>query len=389
MRDEVPDCRLATLASRFRLDHRPAHRALDDALATADLLHLLIERATGLGVVGLDDLVALTKLAGHPQAAKLTMTATLPRTPGVYLFRGHHDELLYVGKATNLRQRVRSYFGSDDRRRIGPMLRETTRIDHVELPDPLTAAVVEQRTIARSLPRYNRVGTRADRYCYVRLDTAAAWPRLSVVREPDAAACAPAQLGVAYCPCAEPVDAGRYHDAVEIAARALRGEVDHVTGVLVAKMSGLVAQQRFEEAAQVRDRLSAFLGAARRHRLVEALRAAGTCTLRIGDTTWEIDRARLVDATRDGAVGRQLPVEPPDPAADHRPIGRRGVDEALCLARHFDRHAAEVSVVRCSGEWIFPVHVSDELPRLDASRHETSPRDTCLPPIRSPLRAMP
>jgi DNA polymerase-3 subunit epsilon len=59
VRDEVPDCKLGTLATRFRLDHRPSHRALDDALATADLLHLLIERAAGLGVVGLDDLVML------------------------------------------------------------------------------------------------------------------------------------------------------------------------------------------------------------------------------------------------------------------------------------------------------------------------------------------
>ena len=171
VRDEVPDCRLGTLASRFRLDHRPTHRALDDALATTDLLHLLLERAAGLGVLGLDDLVALAKLAGHPQSGKLKLTAHLPRSPGVYLFCGHRDEVLYVGKATNLRQRVRSYFGSDDRRKIGPMLRETQTVRHLDLPDALSAAVVESRLIASALPRYNRAGTRADKYCYVRLDT--------------------------------------------------------------------------------------------------------------------------------------------------------------------------------------------------------------------------
>ena len=178
VRDEVPDCRLSTLASRFRLDHRPTHRALDDALATTDLLHLLLERAAGLGVLGLDDLVALAKLAGHPQSAKLKLTSHLPRSPGVYLFCGHRDEVLYVGKATNLRQRVRSYFGSDDRRKIGPMLRETQTVRHLDLPDPLSAAVVESRLIASALPRYNRAGTRADKYCYIRLDTDSAWPRL-------------------------------------------------------------------------------------------------------------------------------------------------------------------------------------------------------------------
>src|SRR6476661_4934115 len=86
VRDEVPDCRLGTLASRFRLDHKPSHRALDDALATTDLLHLLIERAAAFGVLGLDDLLALPRLGGHPQVAKLRLTTTLPRTPGVYLF---------------------------------------------------------------------------------------------------------------------------------------------------------------------------------------------------------------------------------------------------------------------------------------------------------------
>ena len=109
-------------------------------------------------MLGLDDLFALAKLAGHPQAAKLKMTANLPRSPGVYMFCGHRDQVLYVGKATNLRQRVRSYFGSDDRRKIGPMLRETQSVRHLDLPDALTAEVIESRLIASILPRYNRAG---------------------------------------------------------------------------------------------------------------------------------------------------------------------------------------------------------------------------------------
>src|SRR6188472_2540581 len=187
VRDEVPDCRLGTLATRFRLDHKPTHRALDDALATTDLLHLLIERASGLGVLGLDDLTSLASMAGHPQAAKLKLTSNLPRTPGVYMFCGHRDEVLYVGKATNLRQRVRSYFGQEDRRRIGPMLREVQSVRHLPLPDPLSAEVVEARLIARLKPRYNRAGTRVDRYCYIRLDVDSAWPRLAIVKDASAA----------------------------------------------------------------------------------------------------------------------------------------------------------------------------------------------------------
>ena len=412
LRDEVPNCSLSTLASRLRLDHLPSHRALEDALATTDLLHLLLERAAGLGVLGLDDLTSLAKLAGHPQARKLTMTAQLPRTPGVYLFCGHRDEVLYVGKATNLRQRVRSYFGREDRRRIGPMLREMQQIRHLELPDPLTAEVVECRLIARMLPRYNRAGTRSDKYCYVRLDTDAAWPRLAVVREPSpkgvhlgplpsratanlvvealqsvlplrrcstrlgashapapgAVPCGPAQLGVAQCPCAGVGERDAYDRAVAAAVRAVQGDADTITEHLVARMTELAAAQRFEEAALVRDRLRALIGAVRRQQLVAGVRALDRCIVRRGGTTWVLDRGRLLDVSIDGAVGRSLPAGPPEPLDADRPMTRHAVDEALVLAKYLDRHADRVEVLECTGTWSFPIDVPDAIPRLDRPR---------------------
>jgi DNA polymerase-3 subunit epsilon len=414
LRDDVPNCRLSTLADRLRLDHKPTHRALDDALATTDLLHHLIERATGMGVLGLDDLVTLAKLAGHPQASKLTMTAKLPRTPGVYLFCGHRDEVLYVGKATNLRQRVRSYFGGDDRRRIGSMLREMQQVRHLELADPLTAEVIESRLIARILPRYNRAGTRVDKYCYVRLDTDTAWPRLAIVKDPaksgehlgplpsramgqlvieaiqsvlplrrctarigtnysvpaGAAPCTPAQLGVAQCPCAGVGDAATYANAVDIARRAFGGDPGPVAARLHERMTELAAAQRFEEAAMVRDRLSALLGAVKRQRLVGALRAAGRLSVRRRHSTWVIDEARLVDVAVDGTAGRALPVDPPEPPAAGRPVSRQHVDEALCLARYLDQHAHGLDVVECSGDWNFPVECDEKPARLHHSRHK-------------------
>lgn len=408
LRDDVPNVRLGTLAERLRLDHKPTHRALDDALATTDLLHLLIERATGMGVVGVDDLVSLAKLAGHPQAAKLAMTSKLPRSPGVYLFCGARDEILYVGKATNLRQRVRSYFGRDDRRRIGPMLREMQQVRHLELPDALSAEVVESRLIARMLPRYNRAGTRADGYCYVRLDTDSAWPRLTVVKDagrtgahlgplpsrttanlvvealhsalplrrcstrltpshvPAAGAtpCTAAQMGVAQCPCAGQADPVSYAAAVDTAVRALSGDTASVVGHLTMRMADLAASQRYEEAAMVRDRLAALIGAVRRDRLVRALRLAGRCTVRRGDATWVVDDGRLVDVSIDGTTGRALPVDPPSQAEPGRPLGRTQIDEALLLARHFDQHAATIELIDCSGTWTFPVGADDTMPTL-------------------------
>jgi len=381
VRDEVPDCRLSTLASRLRLDHRPTHRALDDALATTDLLHLLIERAAGLGVLGLDDLVALGSLAGHPQAAKLKLTSNLPRSPGVYLFCGHRDEVLYVGKAGNLRQRVRSYFGREDRRRIGPMLREAQSVRHHCLPDVLSAEVVEARLIARLLPRYNRVGTRADRYCYVRLDTESPWPRLSILRDPaatgvhlgplpsrpmatlvvdalqaalplrrcsvrlgrhhqptlDATPCLAAQLGVAACPCAGLADPRTYADAVSAAADAMTGSPSPVVETLTARMDTLAAAQRFEEAATVRDRISAFEGAVKRTLMMNRLLGRGRFEFTDGNVTWIVDRARLVDVRVAGSTAGALPAPPPDPPPPGHPVPRLLADEALVLARRLSR----------------------------------------------------
>jgi DNA polymerase-3 subunit epsilon len=66
VRPDVPNCKLRTLATVLELDHLPSHRALDDVRATADLLHRLIERATGYDVFVLGDLIDLTaKPAGR------------------------------------------------------------------------------------------------------------------------------------------------------------------------------------------------------------------------------------------------------------------------------------------------------------------------------------
>jgi DNA polymerase III subunit epsilon len=59
VRPDVPNCKLRTLAAALRLEHLPSHRALDDVRATADLLHRLIESATGYGVFLLGDLIDL------------------------------------------------------------------------------------------------------------------------------------------------------------------------------------------------------------------------------------------------------------------------------------------------------------------------------------------
>ena len=399
VRDEVPDCRLGTLASRLRLDHQPSHRALDDALATADLLHLLLERAASFGVMGLDDLHMLPKIAGHPQVAKLKLTNHLPRTPGVYLFHDARGEVLYVGKATNLRQRVRSYFGSEDRRKIGPMLREAQRVSYVETHHPLTAGVLELRYLHELAPRYNKQGTTWDRYCYVRLSLEEAWPRLSVVKDAgkqgfhlgplasramaalvieaiqsvaplrrcttrlsrhcvvgrDMAPCTAAQLGVAACPCAGAADAGQYGAAVDMVLRGLGPEPEVLLAPLRERMLTLASAQRYEEAANVRDRAQALSGALRRQRLIDHLREAAQLDLRIGAVDFEFDHGRLIDSRLDGTLTAALTLPAPAFAPLDRPLPRHAADETLCIARYLEANSNNISLLRCTGRWALPL----------------------------------
>ena len=97
------------------------------------------------------------------------------------MFRDRGGRPLYVGKATDLRGRVRSYFSSDDRRKTGQLLREATTIDHVECRSPLEASVLEVRLIHQLAPRFNRHLTRSRRYVYLKL-TDEPFPRLAVAR---------------------------------------------------------------------------------------------------------------------------------------------------------------------------------------------------------------
>lgn len=385
--DEVRNHRLGTLAEQLRLDHRPRHRALDDALATGDLLHLLLERAGRLGVLGLDDLLGLPRLDRHPQADKLKLTNGLPRRPGVYVFRDRGGRPLYVGKATNLRTRVRSYFSSDRRRKVAQLLRETVRIDHTVCAGPLEAEVLEVRLIAEWRPRFNRVGTRAGAYAYLKLTLNEPFPRLSVVRttrddgafylgplpssrfakrvaeaietsvplrrcssRPDGrrpAPCSPAQLGVATCPCAGTITPEAYARLVRQALHGLTREPEVLLAPLRARMAVLARDQRFEEAADVRERAAALSAALERQRRLERLRTAGRVLIELDDGGGaELVNGHLIRSWADDQPTLDLRVDPPTAGPV---VGCEEVDELLCVARWLDERAGRYRLTHCDG----------------------------------------
>jgi DNA polymerase-3 subunit epsilon len=187
-RDEVPNVRLATLAAYLGSTVAPCHRALTDARATVDVFHSLLERAGSYGVLALEDLIEFPSAKAGASFKKVHLADRLPRCPGVYLFRDAAGRVLYVGKAKDLRTRVRSYFSGDGRVKIADLLRELAAIDHQPCATELEASVREVRLIQHYRPRYNRRSRNPERYCYLKL-TRERFPRLSVVRrvQPDGA----------------------------------------------------------------------------------------------------------------------------------------------------------------------------------------------------------
>jgi DNA polymerase-3 subunit epsilon len=381
VRDEVPNLRLSTLARHFRSSTEPVHRALSDARATLEVLHALLERAGTLGVLGLDDLLALPTIRAHPSSDKLRLTARLPRRPGVYLFRDRHGRVLYVGKATNLRTRVRSYFSGDSRRKVPQLLRETETIDHLVCAHPAEAAVREIRLIHEHQPRFNRQSKAWRSYAYLKLTLGERFPRLAVVREardddsvyvgplhsaaaahtvreavesalplrrctrriarsatPDGAPCVPAQLGVACCPCSGATDATDYAAVVDLVRRGITGEPRLLLEPLEQRMRSLAEVDRYEEAALARDRLRALTRALGRQRTADALRRAGRLVLDGPDGSLEIVHGRLV--LREDQVETLLTGPPPGAG----PAGRHEIDELLALARWLTQRAGSLSV---------------------------------------------
>ncbi|OBG29387.1 hypothetical protein A5764_22430 [Mycobacterium sp. 852002-51057_SCH5723018] len=291
-REEAPSVRLAALARLFAVAAQPTHRALDDARATVEVLHALIERVGNQGVHTYADLRSYLPDVTPAQRRKKVLADGLPHRTGVYLFRGPAGEVLYVGTAVDLRRRVGQYFtGADPRGRMKEMVALASAVDHVECAHALEAGVRELRMLAAHAPPYNRRSRFPQRWWWVAL-TDEAFPRLSAVRAPrhdravgpfrsrtDAADTAallarfsglrtctarlgrsalhgPAcpQVEVSPCPGARDATATQYAAAVARVAALIDGLDNGALAAAVDQVGALAEQRFFESAARLRDR---------------------------------------------------------------------------------------------------------------------------------------
>src|SRR5919197_452509 len=159
---------LASLAHFFGTSARPCHRALPDAPATAEILVALIGLAQERGATSVADLCELAATRTRRVHAKRSLAFGAPSRPGVYLFRDRNDQVLYVGRARDLRARLRSYFRSERQRpAVEAALGAVERIEWRELGSELEAGLEELKLLRELRPPANARGARPDRYVYL------------------------------------------------------------------------------------------------------------------------------------------------------------------------------------------------------------------------------
>ena len=257
---------LGQLAWFLGTDSRPCHRALPDARATAELLLALIGLAQERGARTVADLGSLAATRSRRLLDKRHLAFGAPTRPGVYLFRGRGDQVLYVGRARDLRARLRSYFRSDRQRpAIEAALGATERIEWRVLGSELEAALAELRLIRELRPPGNARVSRPDRHVWLKARGA--------------------HVVASQTPPCDKLSQGplRSRRRAQLAARALRpDELERPAAALPRlqrQLRTLADARRYEDAARLRDRIDALQGVCRELDRMQRLIELACCVL--------------------------------------------------------------------------------------------------------------
>jgi excinuclease ABC subunit C len=220
----------------------------------------------------------------------------VPKKPGVYIFKDPKERVLYVGKAKNLRNRLRSYFHESanlDRRKAA-MVRQVKDFSFIVTGNELEALILEANLIKQYKPKFNIILRDDKNYPYVKITTAEEWPRIEVVRKikndnnlyfgpyvPSQAMwealafirrnflirtcgynldkpmrpCVQYQMKRCPAPCAGLISKKEYMKIISEVILFLKGEKKELIAKLEAYMQRLSDEMKFEEAAKIRDRI--------------------------------------------------------------------------------------------------------------------------------------
>lgn len=240
-------------------------------------------------------------MAGEAREQVAAQTLELPREPGVYLFKNRDEEVIYVGKALDLRQRVRSYFLSpaSSSPRLRVLVEKIAGLEFIVTDNEEEAFMLESNLIKKYAPRYNVRFKDDKNYPYLRLNLQEPFPRLEVARrvegegyryfgpyskagavretvklikklfplrscrqslqegEARGRPCLNYQIKRCLAPCRGDLPQREYAAIVEQVILFLEGRMTHLLKRMEKEMQRAAKSLEFEKAARLRDQLSA------------------------------------------------------------------------------------------------------------------------------------
>ena len=239
----------------------------------------------------------------------------LPEKPGVYIMHDAQDTILYVGKAVNLRNRVRSYFRENIGRgpQIDKMVSLIARFEYIVTDSELEALILENNLIKEYLPKYNTLLKDDKTYPYIKVTVGEPYPRILFVREmkkdkaryfgPYTSAgavkdtiellnklyklrtcnrslpkdigegrpCLNYHIGQCSAPCQNLVSEETYREQVEKALNFLNGNYQPILKELQNKMQQASEELKFEEAAEYRDLLNSVRAVSQKQKISDSV----------------------------------------------------------------------------------------------------------------------
>ena len=290
--------RLDLLASHFGLSLEGRHRGLGDARMAAEILSIFLDIAEKMGITRLDRLlddhhrgIAGRRIERHVPPEEI---AALPLAPGVYLMRNERGDLLYIGKARRLRERVASYFSASVSAKTADLISHVYKIETRVARSPLEAALEEARLIRELKPPFNRMLKSVAPAYFIKLDMMDEFPRVTtspkmttrrgvmhlgpfigrqsvehsvralsrilglrtcagkLAPHEDFSPCIYGQMGRCTAPCNMSIDVDAYGERVRRAVGFLRGRSGPLLGELARARDQAAAAMRFEEAGRFR-----------------------------------------------------------------------------------------------------------------------------------------
>ena len=235
---------------------------------------------------------------------------TLPQKPGCYLMKDEAGKVIYVGKAINLRSRVRSYFqaGADHTPKTEKLVRNITDIEWILVGSELEALILEMNLIKRYRPHYNIRLKDDKRYPYILVHWADPYPKVTITRTmerdgnryfgpytsvwavhqtldllrrifpyltcnreitgTDRRACLWYDLKLCTAPCIGAVRQEEYRRMIDNLCRFLAGEVEEIVADVQLKMKQASEEMRYEQAGRLRDQLQAIHTVVERQKIV-------------------------------------------------------------------------------------------------------------------------